>query len=151
MAFNITQFFPSLNHHLLLLILNKAGFNQKILTFFSNYLVNRKTKYLWNNFSSPLCNVNVGVGQESAFSLILSTLYLLPIFYIFKKCLKNLNIDTNLFCSYNIILSLLTRFRLVMEHSKTEIFHFSRSHGTFNPSPLDLISLNEPTLLSKLT
>jgi len=61
-TFDTTQFFPSLNHHLLLLILNKAGFNQKILTFFSNYLVNRKTKYLWNNFSSPLCNVDVGVG-----------------------------------------------------------------------------------------
>ena len=100
-TFNTTQFFPSLNHHLLLLILNKAGFNQKILTFFSNYLVNGKTKYLWNNFSSPLCNVDVGVGQESAFSLILSTLYLSPIFYIFKKCLKNLNIPISVLSFVN--------------------------------------------------
>jgi len=45
-AFDITQFFPSLNHQLLPLILNKVGFDHKVLKFFSNYLVDRKTKYL---------------------------------------------------------------------------------------------------------
>jgi len=73
-VFNITQFFLSLNHHLLPLILNKAGFDQKISIFFSNYLVNRKTKYLWNNFSSSLCNVDVGVSQGLALFPILSAL-----------------------------------------------------------------------------
>ena len=38
---------------------------------------------------------------------------------------------------------------LVVEHEKTDIFHFSRSHGVFNPSPLDLSSLGKPILLSK--
>jgi len=45
-AFDITQFFPSLNHQLLSFILNKVGFDHKVSKFFSNYLVNRKTKYL---------------------------------------------------------------------------------------------------------
>jgi len=46
LAFDITQFFPSLNHQLFLLILDKASFDSKIVIFFQNYLVGRKTKYL---------------------------------------------------------------------------------------------------------
>ena len=46
LAFNITQFFPLLNYHLLSLILNKVGFDPKVLLFFKNYLIERKTKYL---------------------------------------------------------------------------------------------------------
>ena len=45
-AFDITQFFSFFNHQLLPLILNKVGFDHKVSKFFSNYLVNRKTKYL---------------------------------------------------------------------------------------------------------
>ncbi len=33
------------------------------------------------------------------------------------------------FCSYQITLSLLERFRLMIEYEKTEVFHFSRSYG----------------------
>ena len=50
LALNIAQFFPSLNHYLLPLILDKASFDPKVSSFFQNYLVGRKTKYLWNNF-----------------------------------------------------------------------------------------------------
>ena len=32
--------------------------------------------------------------------------------------------------------NLLDKFGLVIEYSKTEVFHFSRSHGPFNPLPL---------------
>ena len=33
---------------------------------------------------------------------------------------------------------LLDKFGLIIEHSKTEVFHFNRSHGPFIPPPLDL-------------
>jgi len=144
------------------------------LTFFKNYLVGRKTKYLWNDFISPFFNVNVGVGQGSALSLILSALYLSPVFLSLENHLKILKIpisfisfvddglfisqnksisysNTNLFCSYNIISSLLTRCGLVVEYVKTDIFHFSRSHGVFNPPPLNLSVLGGPILLPKET
>ena len=62
LAFNITQFFPFLNHQLLSLILDKADLNHKISTFFKNYLVERKTKYLWNDFISPSFNIKISVG-----------------------------------------------------------------------------------------
>jgi len=116
--------------------------------------------------------VDVGVGQGSALSPILSTLYLSPLIYILEKRFKNLNLpisilsfvddglfivqnksfstsNAQLFCSYNILLNLLNSFSLIVEHSKTEIFHFSRSHGSFNPSPLDLSSIGGPILRPK--
>ena len=96
LAFNIAQFFPSLNHQLLSLILDKAGLNQKVSAFFKNYLVSRKTKYLWNGFLSPFCNVDVSVGQGSASSPILSALYLSPIFHILEKWLKILKVPSSI-------------------------------------------------------
>ena len=126
--------------------------------------MDRKTNYFWNNFMSPVFNINVGVGQGSALSPILSVLYLLSFIYILENCLKNLKIpisiisfvdnglfisqsnsfdisNSHLFCSYNVLANLFKSFSLVVEHSKTEIFHFNRSHGAFNPPPLDLTPL----------
>jgi len=57
-----------LNYHYHLLILNKAGFDPKISFFFQNYLVDRKTKYFWNDFSFSFFNIDVEVGQEFAHS-----------------------------------------------------------------------------------
>jgi len=174
LAFDITQFFPSLNYQLLPLIMDKIGLDYKILTFFKNYLVGRKTKYLWNNFIFSLFCVNIGVGQGSALSLILSALYLSPIFHSLENCLKILKIpisiisfvnnglfisqnkfishsNTNLFYSYNVISSLLMRYGLVVKHGKTDIFYFSRSQKVFNPPTLDLSALEGPILLSKNT
>jgi len=74
------------------LILNKVGFDSNISIFFQDYLVGRKTKYYWDNFSSSLFNVDIGVGQSSVLLLILLALYIFPIFYIFEKRLKNLKI-----------------------------------------------------------
>ena len=169
LVFNISQFFPLFNHKLLTLILKKAGLDPKVTSFFTNYLVKRKTSYVWNDFSSSSFEVNVGVGQESALSSILSALYLTLFLYILKKRLKNLKIpisillfvddgliiaqnksldisNSHLFYSYNVLSKLLNSFGFTIEYSKTEIFHFSRSQGFSNPSPLDLSPIGEPIL-----
>ena len=54
-----------------------------------------------------------------------------------------------LFCSYYVMSNLLDKFSLIVKHSKTEVFHFSRSHGLFNPLPLDLSPLGGPILSPK--
>jgi len=174
LTFDIAQFFPLLNYCLLFLILGKAGFNSKVINSFSNYLVNRKTSYFWNNFSSNLFDVNVGVGQRSALSPILSALYLFLFLHILEKCLKILHLKISilffvnngllilqsksfhlsnacLFSSYNVASQLLSKFSLLVEHSKTEIFYFSRSHGSFNPPSLDLSSVSGSSLVPKNT
>ena len=167
LVFDIAQFFPLLNHQLLFLIIKKVGFDQYISSFFADYLVNRKMDYLWNNFSFSTFNTNVGVGQGSA-------LYLSLFIYILENQLKNLKIPTSfisfvdnglfisqsnlidisnscLYCSYNCLTNLLEKFGLVVEHSKTEIFHFNRFHGVFNPPPLNLSPLGKNILLPSNT
>ena len=145
LAFNIAQFFLSLNHCLLTLILKKVGLNNHVVSFFANYLIDRKMNYFWNNFTFSLFDVNVGVDQSSTsiLSPILSALYLSLLFYILKKHLKNLKIPISiilfvddglfisqsksfhisncyLFCSYNVISNLLEKFSLIVEHSVIE-------------------------------
>ena len=131
-------------------------------------------QYLWNSFSSSYFNVNIGVGQGSALSPILSALYLSPIFHIFEKRVKNLKIpisilyfvdnghfiaqkeslsvsNSYLFCSYHVMFSLLDQFSLIIEHRKIEVFHFSRSYRLFNPPILDFTTLGGPILFPKET
>ena len=84
-AFNIAQFFPSLNHHFLSICLKTVGLNTNVRNFFSSYHSDRSTMYSWNNFLSPIFNTNVRVGQGSALFPILSAIYLLPIIKTFKK------------------------------------------------------------------
>ena len=96
LAFNIAQFFPFFNHHLLSLILIKASVDSCIVKFFSSYLVNRRTQYVWNNFSSHFIDINVGVGQGLALSPILLAFYLAFFLHILENWLKNLNLQISL-------------------------------------------------------
>ena len=143
-----------------------------IANFFSNYLIGRKTNYFWNSFISLSLDVNVGVGQGLALSPILSALYLSPFLYILEKHLRILKIPISillfiddsllllqnksfsisnfyLFCNYNVATNLLSKFRLIVEHLKTEVFHFTRSQGTFNLPPLNLSPIGGPILCPK--
>ena len=98
-AFDIAQFFPSLNHEFLSTCLKKAGLNTDVVGFFNSYHSNQSTTYTWNNFSSPAFNTNVGVGQGSALFPILFAICLVSIIKTFKKRIKNLkeNIPTDIF------------------------------------------------------
>ena len=116
--------------------------------------------------------VNVRVGQGFVLSPILSALYLFPFLYILENHFKNLNISVSiilfvddglfisqdkspvssnscLFYSYNIMTKLLNKFGLIVEHLKTEVFYFNRSHGFLNLLSLDLFSIGSPILVPK--
>jgi len=60
-----------------------------------------------------------------------------------------LSSNSQLFYSYNVLSNLLSDFSLVIEHGKTEVFHFNRLHGAFNPPPLNLSLLGSPILYPK--
>jgi len=112
------------------------------------------------------------VGQGSALSSILSALYLSLFLHILEKHLKNLYLKISilffvdngilliqsksfqvsnacLFSSYNVAFNLLSKFGLLVEHLKTEIFYFSMIHRVFNPPPLNLSLLGGLVLYSK--
>jgi len=174
LAFDIAQFFPSLNHSFLFTCLKKAGLNSNVIRFFNSYHSDQSITYTWNNFSFPSFNTNVGVGQGSALSPIISAIYLAPIIKTFKKKrIKNLNkeiltdvlsfVDNGLLisqeksyslsssfllCSYNIMSKLLIDASLVMEHSKSEYFHFTKSRHPPDLS-IDLFSVEGPILHPK--
>jgi len=149
-----------------------VGFNLQVVKFFSNYLIGRKTHYFWNSFTSPSFDVNIGVGQGSALSPILLALYLLPFLYTLENYFKILKISISilsfidnglliaqskyfhlsnslLFCSYNVVSNLLSKFSLIVEYLKTEVFYLTRSQDSFNPPPLNLSSIGGPILCPK--
>ena len=87
LTFDIAQFFPFLNYQLLPIILNKASFDFQISYY---YLINRQMQCIWNYFVSPFFKTDVSIDQGSAFSPILSTIYIASIFHIFKNRSKML-------------------------------------------------------------
>jgi len=74
-AFDIAQFFPSINHDALMAILRKQGFPPLVVNFFASYLVGRSTSYTWNTVVSDLRLADVRVGQGSLPCLLYSLLY----------------------------------------------------------------------------
>jgi hypothetical protein len=61
-AFNLTQFFPSINCDVLLSVLEKQGFAPEEVVFLWSYLVNWSTHCTWDNNLSPEFPSSMGVG-----------------------------------------------------------------------------------------
>jgi hypothetical protein len=143
-AFDLAQFFPSINHDVLLSILDKRGFGPEVVAFFRSYLVDRFTCYTWDVDLSLEFPSSVGVGQGSALSPILSALCLAPLLKEFEHrvCVAVLISYVNdgtiivqsdmwgknlvkLKSAYKIVFELTQSTGLVLEHNKSEGFHFS--------------------------
>jgi hypothetical protein len=157
-AFDIAQFFPSLNHQVLLRIIDLLGFPAVVGNFFKSYLVGRRTTYRWDSFTSGSYAADVGVGQGSALSPVVSALYLAPVIKLFLRSPESLGVDIMSYVddgtimaqnkrlednlpalarAYGWIVRAFTSLGLVLEHDKSEVFHFSRSRG-FRALPIDL-------------
>jgi hypothetical protein len=154
LAFDVAQFFPSLNHDMLVAILCKQGFAPNVVQFFGSYLVGCTTHFAWGGFVSNPQLADVGVGQGSALSPVLSALYLVPMMHLYKlsdasggttllsyaddgtiiaqaAAVKD-NLDT-LQVSYAVIFDLFTKLGLELEHHKLELFPFDCAHKPTNP------------------
>jgi len=126
--------------------------------FFCSYLTGRKTMYKWDDSVSGLFAADIGVGQGSGLSPVLSGLYIGPVMKLFSFELISKEVQLlsyvddgtvltqsthlvqnlpKLKAAYGVIFRLLTALGLVLEHNKSEVFHFSRSWGESHP-PIDL-------------
>ena len=79
LAFDIAQFFPLLNHCLLFLIIRKAGFDNHIVSFFTSYLIDRKTNLCLLYSMSMLEQV------RALCSLLFYLCYIFHLLSIFQK------------------------------------------------------------------
>ena len=100
---------------------------------------------------------DVGVGQGSALSPVLSALYISPIMKLFELKARRQGLDTTLLSyvddgtvvaqskhlddncrtlkrAYGILFKLFTDLGLFLEHDKSELFHFDRSRSQANPA-----------------
>ena len=156
MAFDLAQYFPSLNHTVITLILNHMGFADNIINFFADYLMGWYTEVFWDNQLSDPFPAAVGVEQGSVLPPILSALYLAPVLWKFhtegptnilisyiengtiivqsKTWEENLK---KLKSSYAVMFQLMFALGLILEYDKSEAFHFSRKNGDDDP-PVNL-------------
>ena len=148
LAFDVAQFFPSMNHDLLCRILERYGFAPALVTFFRDYLADRSSCFRWGNATSPWFDLPaVGAGQGSALSPILTNIYLSPALHVLcpvsappgQAYIKfyvddglwtatTPSIQTNcdiLAAKHHETKTILARLGLVIEHEKSELMHFA--------------------------
>jgi hypothetical protein len=87
-----------ISHQYLLAVLKKQGFHPKIAQFFQSYLVERYMSYTWNNFTSDLRCADIGVGQGSALSPVLSALAIAPVMKLYR--VKEVGLGSNLISNH---------------------------------------------------
>jgi hypothetical protein len=154
-AFDIAQFFPSINHSVLLEVVAQSGFPLCVGNFFRSYLVGRLTTYKWDNFTSGTFPSDVGVGKGSALSPVLSALCLAPVLKLFGRSVvgrwvdlmsyvndstfivSSWKVEDNLLLLkevYGFVHNAFSSLGLVLEHDKSEVFHFSRAQRFSNPA-----------------
>jgi Reverse transcriptase (RNA-dependent DNA polymerase)/Reverse transcriptase-like len=142
----------------LLRVIDRSGFPPCVGRFFRSYLVGRCTTYKWNAFMSGPYPADVGVGQGSVLSPVLSSLCVAPILKLFSA--SDIGHQVNVMSyvddgtliahspqlednleplkeAYGWVYHAFTSLGLVLEHTKSKSFHFTRARG--NPDlPIDL-------------
>ena len=73
---DITQFFPSLNHHAAAAVLAKLGFANRLVNLLRSYFQGRNTIYKWDTATSRPYDFSMGTPQGDCLSPIVSALYL---------------------------------------------------------------------------
>ena len=81
-GFDVTQFFPSINHDPLIAICSRCGFPPTFINWLCTYFLPRSSSFHFRNASSPsfICP-QVGVGQGSALSPTFSGITATPLMY----------------------------------------------------------------------
>ena len=146
LALDAVQFFPSLNHTIIVKLLLKEGFNPCLAHLFKLYYDNRSTKYLWNTHWSKDYDVNNGVPQGDPLSPVISVLYMSAMLnklfpftndrstqctsYIdyFVLITTSPSLETNIDVLEDNFLRLSRAFNslgITIEASKTELMHFA--------------------------
>jgi hypothetical protein len=167
LALDIAQFFPSIHHGVLHIMLTKLSFHKDLVRVISSLLEDCSTTYRWDGISSDThFQCSNGVPQGDPLSPVLSALYLLLIikhlfpwgyehwvnslFFVDDGTIivSSFSLDDNVsFLSlfYKHFLCLLAGIGLMVEQSKLELKHFI----AFNPTGprRSFVLANQPNLV----
>ncbi|KAF8657987.1 hypothetical protein AX14_007760 [Amanita brunnescens Koide BX004] len=179
-TFDISQFFPSLDHQITALILKRMGFTKKLVTLLGSYFRDQTTFYHWDTATSKSYNFSVGTPQGDCISPVLSVLYLasalriiVPIpfpppnvcslFFINDGLLymasKSLTQNcSHIECKLQDITTALSCIGLYIEADKTELIHFpgyvlqgtGRRHAELVNKPSIAVNNGSNTFMVKL-
>ncbi|KAJ3550436.1 hypothetical protein NM688_g5079 [Phlebia brevispora] len=78
LLFDVSSFYPSLRHDVLVATMRKQGFHSSLCDFMSSYLADGETHLLFQGRTMGPVPIKQGVGQGSCLSPILSGLYIAP-------------------------------------------------------------------------
>lgn len=77
---------------MLIAILCKQGFSENLCRYFEDYLQNRQTQFLFNEFLLNPMDFSTGIGQGSSLSPILTGCYIAPILHCITPILKTIRV-----------------------------------------------------------
>ena len=145
-AINVAQFFPSLDHAAVTLVLAKLGFSRTLVNTLTSYFSGRQTTYRWDSATSQPYDFSMGTPQGDCLSPIISALFLsVAIKHVFPhssppkptRCLffvddgalytasPSLAKNVRILASFLLLLlNALSNLGLSIEPSKTELIHF---------------------------
>jgi hypothetical protein len=136
-------------------VFSRMGFPAVLGPFLHSYLVGQRTMYKWDSFTSDPFAADVGVGQGSAMSPMLLALYLMLIMRRFRASdishrvnlmsyvddgtiiAQSRRVEDNLPLlkeAYGWLFRAFESLGLVLEHDKSEVFHFSRARSFVGPA-----------------
>ena len=165
-AIDVAQFFPSLDHSAVTLILAKLGFPSTLVGLMASYFSGRTTSYRWDTATSQPFDFSMGTPQGDCLSPILSALFLsVAIKDVFPhssppkptRCLffvddgalytasPSLAKNVRVLASFlMLLLKALANIGLSVEPSKTELIHFFAFQ--LNSSARTLARVHQPSL-----
>ena len=165
-AINVAQFFPSLDHGAVTVILAKLGFPTTLVNLMASYFTSRMTSYRWDTATSQPYNFSMGTPQGNCLSPIISALFLsVAIKNVFPhssppkptRCLffvddgalytasPSLSENVRVLASFlMLLLKSLANIGLSIEPSKTELIHFFAFQ--LNASARTLARVHQPNL-----
>ncbi len=76
MAVDIVQFFPSIQHNVMVKLLIKQGFSDKMANLIGSFFQNRKMTYKWGQQELKEYLADLGTPQGDCLLLVLSALYI---------------------------------------------------------------------------
>jgi hypothetical protein len=139
---DFSKAFDTINHHKLLVALEKIGVRGPLLMWFKDYLHNRSLKVQVNDHLSEKVQINSGVPQGSILGPVLYLIYVNEMFGCVTKCRMFMYADdTVVVVAHRNIVSAAN----ILQHEFTNVLKWTHDHDLIcNPNKTKVMHLCSP-------